>query len=125
MQKNLNLGGNDLNYLTAVYYTSYLSFMIPGSFLLTHLPIQRVLPPWKFSGVYARSGAPGHTLSGIYTSVGFSSVPARLLPTGLIYVIGTWYLREEMGVRVALFNISGPLGVKVTLESKRKVFSVT
>ncbi|KAK9238794.1 major facilitator superfamily domain-containing protein [Lipomyces kononenkoae] len=44
MKKDLNLGGNDLNYLTAVYYSSYLTFMIPGSFLLTRLPIQRVLP---------------------------------------------------------------------------------
>ncbi|KAK9313331.1 hypothetical protein V1524DRAFT_209504 [Lipomyces starkeyi] len=44
MQQDIGLTGNDLYYLTAVYYSSYLSFMIPASFMLTRLPISRILP---------------------------------------------------------------------------------
>ncbi|KAK9358157.1 major facilitator superfamily domain-containing protein [Lipomyces starkeyi] len=111
MQKDLNLGGNDLNYLTAVYYASYLSFMIPGSFLLTRLPIQRVLPTMEILwGVSTFGCAWAHSLRDLYVCRFFLGACETVAFTGLIYVIGSWYLREEMGVRVALFNISGPLG---------------
>ncbi|KAK9359935.1 major facilitator superfamily domain-containing protein, partial [Lipomyces starkeyi] len=110
IQKDLNLGGNDLNYLTAVYYSSDLSFMIPDSFLLTRLPIQRVLPTMEILwGVCSFGCAWAHSLRDLYVCRFFLGACETVAFTGLIYVIGSWYLREEIGVRVALFNISGPL----------------
>ncbi|KAJ8102411.1 major facilitator superfamily domain-containing protein [Lipomyces tetrasporus] len=115
MKEDLNLGGNDLNYLTAVYYSSYLTFMIPGSFLLTRLPIQRVLPTMEILwGVCTFGCAWAHSLRDLYVCRFFLGACETVAFTGLIYVIGSWYLREEMGVRVALFNISSPLGSMIS-----------
>ncbi|KAK9447981.1 major facilitator superfamily domain-containing protein [Limtongia smithiae] len=111
MQEDLNLGGNDLNYLTAVYYCSYLSFMIPASFMLTRTPIQRILPTMEILwGVCTFGCAWVHNLTQLYVCRFFLGACETVAFTGLIYVIGSWYLREEMGVRVALYNIASPLG---------------
>ncbi|KAK9326610.1 major facilitator superfamily domain-containing protein [Lipomyces starkeyi] len=111
MQEDLHLRGNDLNYLTAVYYSSYLTFMIPGSFLLTRLPIQRVLPTMEILwGLCTFGCAWVHNLRELYVCRFLLGGCETVAFTGLIYAIGSWYLREEMGVRMALYNISGPLG---------------
>ncbi|KAK9483658.1 major facilitator superfamily domain-containing protein [Lipomyces starkeyi] len=94
MQEDIGLTGNDLNYLTAVYYISQLYdsrqlhvFLSLGSFR-----------QWKFFG----ASAP--LVARATETVAF---------TGVIFVIGSWYKRDELGTRMALFQISAPLYLSV------------
>ncbi|KAK9345743.1 major facilitator superfamily domain-containing protein [Lipomyces starkeyi] len=93
MQQDIGLTGNDLYYLTAVYYSSYLSFMIPASFI-------------TFDCAWV------HNLKQLYVCRFFLCATETVAFTGAIYVIGSWYKRDELGTRMALFQISAPLGGK-------------
>lgn len=111
MKEDLNLGGNDLNYLQAVYYASYLSFMIPASFALTRLPIQRILPTMEVLwGICTFGCAWCQNLTQLYVCRFFLGGCETVAFTGLIYIIGSWYRRGEIGVRISLYTIASPLG---------------
>ncbi|KAK7203292.1 putative allantoate permease [Myxozyma melibiosi] len=111
MKEDLGLGGNDLNYLQAVYYASYLSFMIPASFALTRLPIQRILPTMEVLwGACTFGCAWCQNLTQLYVCRFFLGGCETVAFTGLIYIIGSWYRRGEIGVRFSLYTIASPLG---------------
>ncbi|KAK9470699.1 major facilitator superfamily domain-containing protein [Dipodascopsis tothii] len=111
MKEDLNLGGNDLNYLNAVYYASYLAFMIPGSLALTRLPARWILPTLEVLwGVSTFGCAWVQNLTQLYVCRFLLGAFETLCMTGTIYIIGSWYKRSEMGMRVALFQVSSPLG---------------
>ncbi|KAK9453438.1 major facilitator superfamily domain-containing protein [Dipodascopsis uninucleata] len=111
MTTDLNLKGNELNYLTAVYYSSYLALMIPASFLLTRSPIQRVLPTMEILwGLCTLGCAFVHNIRELYVCRFLLGGTETVAFTGLVYIIGSWYVREEMGIRMALYNIASPLG---------------
>lgn len=44
MKEDLNLVGNELNYMTIVFWSSYCTSMIPACYYLTRYPINIVLP---------------------------------------------------------------------------------
>ncbi|KAK9459442.1 major facilitator superfamily domain-containing protein [Lipomyces oligophaga] len=111
MKEDLNLGGNDLNYLQAVYYCSYLTFMIPASFLLTRLPIHRILPTMEILWGCCTFGCAWVTnLNQLYVCRFFLGGCETVAFTGVLYVIGSWYLVEEMGCRMAMYQLASPLG---------------
>ncbi|KAJ8102069.1 major facilitator superfamily domain-containing protein [Lipomyces tetrasporus] len=115
MREDIGLTGNDLNYLNAVYYSSYLSFMIPASFMLTRLPISKILPTMEILwGVCTFGCAWVHNLTQLYVCRFFLGATETVAFTGVIYVIGSWYKRDELGTRMALFQISAPLGSMIS-----------
>ncbi|KAK9361441.1 major facilitator superfamily domain-containing protein [Lipomyces starkeyi] len=99
MQEDIGLTGNDLNYLTAVYYSSYLSFMIPASFMLTRLPISRILPTMEILwGISTFGCAWVHNLKQLYVFRFFLGATETVAFTGVIYVIGSCHLNGRHGI---------------------------
>ncbi len=111
MKEDLNLGGNDINYINAVFWASYCTSMIPACYCLTRTRINIVLPTLEVGwGLFTFGCAWAQSLNTIYAMRFFVGICESCSFTGVIYVIGSWYKPGEVTRRVALFFIASPLG---------------
>ncbi|THY12917.1 putative allantoate permease [Aureobasidium pullulans] len=111
MREDLNFEGNDLNYVTATFWASYCTFMIPACYFMTHYPANYVLPGLEVGwGICTFGLAWSQNLQNVYAMRFFTGIFECCSFTGTIYVIGSWYKPGEIGRRVSLFFIASPLG---------------
>ncbi|KAK2045632.1 MFS general substrate transporter [Colletotrichum somersetense] len=108
---DLDLVGNELNYMTIVFWSSYCTSMIPACYYLTRYPINVVLPVLEVGwGLSTLGLAWARNVRTVYAMRFFTGLFESDFFTGIIYVIGSWYKPSEVGRRVALFYIAAPLG---------------
>ena len=111
MKEELHIKGNQINYLTATFWASYCTAMIPACYFLTHFPANIVLPTlelgWGLS-TFGLAWAKG--IETVYAMRFFTGLFECCSFTGTIYVIGSWYRPGEIGRRVAIFYTCAPLG---------------
>ncbi|KAF3385753.1 putative transporter SEO1 [Talaromyces pinophilus] len=111
MKEDLHLGGNQINYITAVFWASYCTSMIPACYLLTRTRINIALPTLEVGwGLFTFGCAWAQNLNTIYAMRFFVGICESCSFTGVIYVIGSWYKPTEITRRVAFFFIASPLG---------------
>lgn len=111
MKEEIGLYGDELNYLTATFWASYCTAMIPTCYLITQYPVNVVLPSLELGWGLATFGlAWAKNVETIYAMRFFVGLFECASFTGTIYVIGSWYKPNETARRVALFFISSPLG---------------
>lgn len=111
MREDLNFKGNDLNYVTATFWASYCTFMIPACYFMTHYPANYVLPGLEVGwGICTFGLAWSQNLQNVYAMRFFTGIFECCSFTGTIYVIGSWYRPGEISRRVSLFFIASPLG---------------
>ncbi|KAJ5510740.1 hypothetical protein LT330_005567 [Penicillium expansum] len=111
MKEDLNLHGNELNYITAVFWASYCTSMIPACYWLTRTRINIALPTLEIGwGLFTFGCAWAQNLNTIYAMRFFIGICESCSFTGVIYVIGSWYKPGEVTRRVALFFVASPLG---------------
>lgn len=111
MKEELGMYGDQLNYITATFWASYCTFMIPACYFLTHYPANRVLPALEIGWGLSTFGlAWAKNVETLYAMRFFTGLFECCSFTGTIYVIGSWYKPGEIGRRVALFFIASPLG---------------
>ncbi|KAK1509042.1 major facilitator superfamily transporter [Colletotrichum abscissum] len=111
MKEDLNLQGNELNYMTIVFWSSYCTSMIPACYYLTRHPINIVLPVLEIGwGLSTLGLAWARNVQTVYAMRFFTGLFESSSFTGIIYVIGSWYKPAEIGRRVALFYVAAPLG---------------
>lgn len=111
MKEDLHLQGNQINYITAVFWASYCTSMIPACYLLTRTRINIALPTLELGwGLFTFGCAWAQNLNTIYAMRFFVGICESCSFTGVIYVIGSWYKPTEITRRVAFFFIASPLG---------------
>ncbi|KXG45791.1 Major facilitator superfamily domain, general substrate transporter [Penicillium griseofulvum] len=111
MKEDLNLHGNGLNYITAIFWASYCTSMIPACYWLTRTRINIALPSLEIGwGLFTFGCAWANNLNTIYAMRFFIGICESCSFTGVIYVIGSWYKPGEVTRRVALFFVASPLG---------------
>lgn len=111
MKEDLQLSGDDINYITAVFWTSYCTSMIPACYFLTRTRINIALPTLEVCwGLFTLGCAWAKDVNTIYGLRFFVGLFESCSFTGVIYVIGSWYKPGEITRRVALFFIASPLG---------------
>lgn len=111
MKEDLHLHGNQLNYITIVFWASYCTSMIPACYYLTRRPINLILPTLEIGWGLATFGlAWAQNVDTVYAMRFLVGLFESCSFTGVIYVIGSWYKPREIGRRVALFFIASPLG---------------
>lgn len=111
MREDIGLKGDDLNYITATFWASYCTFMIPACYFMTHYPANIVLPTLEVGWGLSTFGlAWARNVETLYAMRFFTGVFECCSFTGTIYIIGSWYKPGEIGRRVALFFIASPLG---------------
>ncbi|KAF7192540.1 putative transporter SEO1 [Pseudocercospora fuligena] len=111
MREDLHMQGNEINYITATFWASYCTFMIPACYFLTHYPANLVLPALEVGWGLSTFGlAWARNVETFYAMRFFTGMFECCSFTGTIYVIGSWYKPGEIGRRTALFFIASPLG---------------
>lgn len=111
MKTDLGLKGNDLNYITAIFWASYCSFMIPACYFMTRYPANILLPSLEVGWGLATFGmAWAQNIHTIYAMRFFVGLFECCTFTGTIYVIGSWYKPNEVARRVSIFFIAAPAG---------------
>ncbi|EKG13048.1 Major facilitator superfamily [Macrophomina phaseolina MS6] len=111
MKEDLHLHGNQLNYITIVFWASYCTSMIPACYYLTRYPVNLVLPTLEIGWGLATFGlAWAQNVNTVYAMRFLVGLFESCSFTGVIFVIGSWYRPSEVGRRVALFFIASPLG---------------
>ncbi|KAH9902109.1 MFS general substrate transporter [Xylariomycetidae sp. FL2044] len=115
MKEDLDLKGNDLNYLVATYWAAYCIFMVPAIYTLTHYPANKVLPTLEVGWGLSTFGlAWAQNISTVYAMRFFTGLFECCNFAGTIYIIGSWYKPGELGRRLALLAISNPLGTMIS-----------
>lgn len=111
MKEDLNLVGNDLNYITTAWTCGYVIGQIPSNMLITRVRPSIWIPAmeliWSaFTMILA-------------TTKNFSSVVALRFFVGLAestfypaiqYVIGSWYKGDELAKRACIFHTASAIG---------------
>ncbi|KAF5862553.1 hypothetical protein ETB97_011550 [Aspergillus alliaceus] len=111
MREDVGLVGNELNYITAVFWAAYCASMIPACYYLTRNRINIVLPTLEAGwGLFTFGCAWAQNPGTIYAMRVLIGICESCSFTGVIYVIGPCYKPEEIGRRVSLFFIASPLG---------------
>ncbi|KAI1865433.1 uncharacterized protein JN550_008481 [Neoarthrinium moseri] len=111
MKEEIGLLGNELNYLTATFWASYCTAMIPTCYFITQYPANIVLPSLELGWGLATFGlAWAQNVNTLYAMRFFVGLFECASFTGTIYIIGSWYKPSETARRVALFYVSSPLG---------------
>jgi ACS family pantothenate transporter-like MFS transporter len=111
MREDLDIVGNELNYITATFWASYCTFMIPACYFMTHYPANVVLPALEIGWGLSTFGlAWAQNVETLYAMRFLTGMFECCSFTGTIYVIGSWYKPKEIGRRVSLFFIASPLG---------------
>ncbi|KAH7358842.1 pantothenate transporter liz1 [Plectosphaerella cucumerina] len=111
MREELKMFGNEFNYAVITFWSSYCVFMIPACYYLTRYPVNVVLPLCELGWGVATFGlAWAQNVQTIYAMRFFVGLFEACSFTGVIYVIGSWMRKGEIGRRVALFYTAAPLG---------------
>ncbi|KAK0392513.1 hypothetical protein NLU13_2008 [Sarocladium strictum] len=111
MREELNMFGNEFNYAVITFWSSYCVFMIPACYYLTRFPVNVVLPLCELGWGVATFGlAWAQNVDTIYAMRFFVGLFEACSFTGVIYVVGSWMRKGEIGRRVALFYAAAPLG---------------
>ncbi|KAJ0413330.1 major facilitator superfamily domain-containing protein [Aspergillus carlsbadensis] len=111
MREEIGLFGNELNYITATFWASYCTAMIPACYFLTRYHANIVLPALELGWGLATFGlACAKNVETIYALRFFVGLFECCSFTGTIYIMGSWYKPKEVGRRIALFYISSPAG---------------
>ncbi|SPO03169.1 related to permease of the major facilitator superfamily [Cephalotrichum gorgonifer] len=111
MREEIGMWGDELNLITATFWASYCGFMIPACYFLTRYPANIVLPTLELGwGLATLCLAFVKNVEAIYAMRFLVGMFECCSFTGTIYIIGSWYKRDEVARRIALFFISSPLG---------------
>ncbi|KAH7308603.1 pantothenate transporter liz1 [Stachybotrys elegans] len=111
MREELEMFGNEFNYATITFWSSYCVFMIPACYYLTRYPVNVVLPLCEIGWGLSTFGlAWAQNVETVYAMRFFVGLFEACSFTGVIYVIGSWMRKREIARRVALFYAAAPLG---------------
>ncbi|KAF8852076.1 MFS general substrate transporter [Acephala macrosclerotiorum] len=93
MKEDLNLYGNQLNYMTTAWTVGYVIGQIPSNLLLTRIRPSIWIPACE-----------------IYVLRFFVGLAESAFYPGMQYVIGSWYRKDELAKRSCIFHTSSALG---------------
>lgn len=103
--------GNEFNYATITFWASYCTAMIPACYYLTRYPVNLVLPICEIGWGLGTFGlAWAQNVGTVYAMRFLVGLFEACSFTGVVYVIGSWLKKREIGRRVALFYVAAPLG---------------
>ncbi|KAI1305520.1 allantoate permease [Xylaria venustula] len=104
LEKDLGMTGTDFNLATSILFVGYIIMQLPSNLMLT-----RVRPSLYLSiamtiwGVISTSQSAARSFGGLIATrffLGFAEAP--FFP-GAIFLMSSWYTREEMAYRIAWF----------------------
>ncbi|KAK9465236.1 major facilitator superfamily domain-containing protein [Lipomyces arxii] len=114
MKEDLNLYGNRLNYINAMYEVGYCIFQIPSNIIITRIPAQYYLPGAEILwGLFTLGTAFVQNYKQIMALRFMVGLGATASYVGCTHIVNSWYRKRELGRRNAIFYISMPLGTMI------------
>ncbi|KAK7203713.1 pantothenate transporter [Myxozyma melibiosi] len=111
MDVDLKLTGDRFNYATSMYYVGYCLFQIPSNIVLTKLPAQYYLPAAEVAwGLFTLGTAFIKNYKQLYVMRFFVGLTATACWVGNAHIVNSWYTRQELGKRNAIYQNVWPLG---------------
>ncbi|KAK9472936.1 major facilitator superfamily domain-containing protein [Dipodascopsis tothii] len=111
MEADLELTGNRLNYLNAVYWVGTIVFQLPSNALLTVVPAEYYVPTCEVAwGMFTLGTAFVKNYKQLMVMrffVGVTSTPCWICN---VAIINSWYRKQELGKRNAVYYCTYPLG---------------
>ncbi|ODV83749.1 hypothetical protein CANARDRAFT_202409 [[Candida] arabinofermentans NRRL YB-2248] len=111
MKSELGFVGDDLSYAKSLYSAGYIVSMCVGTLLVTQKWSRYLLPSFELCwGVLTLCAAATHKPSHMFAIrflVGFCEGIA--FPSS-VYIIGSWFTRDEIYRRIMVFSVSASLG---------------
>lgn len=111
MKKDLNMYPKELNVINTIFYGGYFVGQIPNNLALQKLPPRIYFPAAMIGwGLLTLGTAFVHNAKQIMVIRFFQAAIEASTFVGTQYILGSWYKREELGIRTAIFTSSGLAG---------------
>ncbi|KAK9479609.1 major facilitator superfamily domain-containing protein [Lipomyces japonicus] len=111
MDKDLHLTGNQFSYANSMYYVGYCLFQIPSNIVLTRLPAEYYLPAAEVAwGLFTLGTAFIKNYKQLMIFRFFVGLSATACWVGNAHIVNSWYTRQELGKRNAIYGCVYPLG---------------
>ncbi|RSL48029.1 hypothetical protein CEP54_013120 [Fusarium duplospermum] len=115
MKEDLNLMGNELNYMQTCWTVGYVLGEIPSNMLLTRIRPSLWIPfcevTWSVLTILLCKCT---SAKQIYALRFFIGLAESTFYPGMQYIIGSWYRKDELAKRSCLFHAMGNVGSMVS-----------
>ena len=107
MREDLDMHGNDLNYLSTFWTVGYIIGQLPSQIIITYIRPSIWLPTaellWSFIVIGMAGVKDVKTLCALRFLVGLLEASAY---PGIMTLLGSWYTPAELGKRACIFQAS-------------------
>lgn len=111
MKEDYNMHGTQFNWLKSTFSLVYAIFGLPGTVLMTKIKPHILLPSCELIwGLLTLMVIATTNYNGIITVRAFQGAVEGMSYPSINYILGSWYTKEELTKRTAVFCISGTLG---------------
>ncbi|RMD41710.1 hypothetical protein DV735_g3386, partial [Chaetothyriales sp. CBS 134920] len=111
MKEDLNLYGNELNYMQSLWTVGYVIGEIPSNILLTRVRPSIWIPACEVTwATLTILLALCKNAKQIYALRFFIGLAESTFYPGMQYIIGSWYRKDELAKRSCIFHVSGAIG---------------
>ncbi|EGR44881.1 uncharacterized protein TRIREDRAFT_69563 [Trichoderma reesei QM6a] len=111
MKEDLNLFGNQLNYMQTCWTVGYVIGQIPSNVLLTRIRPSIWIPSCEATwAVLTILMVKCNNAQQIYVLRFFIGLAESTFYPGMQYIIGSWYRKDELAKRSCIFHTSGAIG---------------
>ncbi|KAH1720789.1 hypothetical protein KXX40_001939 [Aspergillus fumigatus] len=108
MKEDLNLYGNQLNYMQTCWTVGYVIGEIPSNLLLTRIRPRYWIPAMELLWtILTFAMARCNTPTQFYVLRFFIGLAESTFYPGMQYIIGSWYRKDELAKRSCIFHTSG------------------
>ncbi|PGH19020.1 hypothetical protein AJ79_00054 [Helicocarpus griseus UAMH5409] len=108
MKEDLQLNGNELNYMTSMYTAGYIIGEIPSNILLTKIRPSVWIPAcevvWSVLTILLTQCKNAQQIYALRFFIGLAESP---LYPGIQFLLGSWYRKDELAKRACIFHASG------------------
>ncbi|KAH0524160.1 hypothetical protein TsFJ059_009063 [Trichoderma semiorbis] len=111
MKEDLNLFGNQLNYMQTCWTVGYVIGQIPSNILLTRIRPSIWIPSCEVTwAVLTILMVKCNNAQQIYVLRFFIGLAESTFYPGMQYIIGSWYRKDELAKRSCIFHTSSAIG---------------
>ncbi|KAI8993262.1 major facilitator superfamily domain-containing protein [Pilobolus umbonatus] len=111
MEEELNITGVQYNWMGVLFMMGYLTMQIPSNILLARMRPSVYLPFLEFIWcLLTIAMACAQSVNTVYVIRFLLGLAEAGFYPGIVFLIGTWYTKKELGKRLALLGICGSFG---------------
>jgi len=110
MKEDLNLYGNQLNYMQSLWTVGYVLGEIPSNIALTRIRPSIWIPTMEVIwAVLTFATSRANSVQALYALRFFVGLAESTFYPGMQYIIGSWYRRDELAKRACIFHTSSAI----------------